>query len=77
MNFVWHKYIINFVRRKEGRKIETPKKIGRPTNNPKSTDRITVRLDDECSSILEEYCKQENIEKSEGIRRGIKLLKNK
>ncbi|MDK0751858.1 hypothetical protein P7A83_15100 [Clostridium perfringens] len=63
--------------KKEVRKIETPKKIGRPTNNPKSTERITVRLDNECSSILEEYCKKENIEKSEGIRRGIKLLKNK
>lgn len=52
-------------------------KIGRPTTNPKSIGRITVRLDSESSIILEEYCKRENIEKSEGIRRGIKLLKNK
>ena len=58
-------------------KIKTSKKIGRPTNNPKSIERITVRLDNESSNILQEYCKRENIEKSEGIRRGIKLLKNK
>ncbi len=77
MNLVRQKYIINLVRQKGVRKIKNYKKIGRPTTNPKSTGRITVRLDNESSIILEEYCKRENIEKSEGIRRGIKLLKNK
>lgn len=53
------------------------KKIGRPTDNPKKADRITVRLDEESNTILNEYCKRENIDRAEGIRRGIKCLKNK
>lgn len=51
------------------------KKAGRPTNNPKSKPR-QVRLDNECSEILEKYCTQESIPESEGIRRGIKKLKS-
>lgn len=53
------------------------KKIGRPTENPKKADRITVRLDEESNNILQKYCEKENIEKAEGIRRGIKCLKDK
>lgn len=49
------------------------KRAGRPTSNPKSKPR-QIRLDQECSLILEEYCKQEQIPQSEGIRRGIKKL---
>ncbi len=49
------------------------KKAGRPTDSPKSKPR-QVRLDEECSSILERYCIQERIAQSEGIRRGIKKL---
>ena len=50
-------------------------RTGRPKiENPKS-DRITVRLDSENVSTLEQYCKQENIEKAEAIRRGINKLK--
>ena len=49
-------------------------RIGRPpVDNPKS-ERITVRLDKETSSILKTYCEKENIEKAEAIRRGIKKL---
>lgn len=51
------------------------KKMGRPTNNPK-TERITVRLDEESSEILDQYCRQENAERAEAIRRGIKKLKD-
>ena len=43
-------------------------------DNPKS-DRMTVRLDSENISTLEQYCKQETIEKAEAIRRGIDKLK--
>ena len=51
-------------------------KIGRPRiENPKSNP-IHVRLDDETKGILEEYCKQEEIPKTEGIRRGIHKLKS-
>jgi len=49
------------------------RKAGRPTTNPKLKPR-QVRLDEECSTILEKYCKQENIPQAEGIRRGIKKL---
>lgn len=50
-------------------------RTGRPTDNPKSNP-IHVRLDDECNDILETYCKQENIKRTEGIRRGIKKLRS-
>ncbi len=49
-------------------------RTGRPTENPK-IERITVRLDSESSDTLSKYCIQENIEKAEAIRRGIKKLK--
>lgn len=51
------------------------KKRGRPTNNPK-TNPIHVRLDEETLSVLDRYCKQEVISRTEGIRRGIKKLKD-
>lgn len=51
------------------------KKAGRPTNNPKSKP-IHVRLDKECEEIISDYTKQENIPKTEAIRRGIKKLKD-
>lgn len=55
--------------------MPTTKKMGRPTNNPKVT-RITVRMDEETSKILDNYCEQENVERAEAVRRGIKGLKN-
>lgn len=52
-------------------------RTGRPkSENPKSNP-IHVRLDNETKEILESYCKQENIAKTEGIRRGIQNLKSK
>ena len=50
-------------------------RIGRPTDNPKSNP-IHVRLDDESKTILEKYCEQEKIPRTEGIRRGIKKLES-
>ena len=50
--------------------------MGRPTQNPKN-DRVTVRLDEETKKILESYCEKENVDKAEGVRRGIKCLKDK
>lgn len=49
-------------------------KIGRPTNNPKE-ERITIRLDAECSHILSDYCLKTGSNKAEAIREGIKGLK--
>ncbi len=74
LTFGRHKYIINY----EGQKKEDDKvspRIGRPTDNPKN-NKITVRLDDEATNILEAYCEQEKIEKGEATRRGIKKLKS-
>ena len=51
-------------------------RTGRPkSENPKSNP-IHVRLDDETQEILEKYCNQENIAKTEGITRGIHRLKS-
>lgn len=50
-------------------------RTGRPkSENPKSNP-IHVRLDNETKEILENYCKQEKIAKTEGIRQGIHRLK--
>lgn len=51
-------------------------RTGRPTDNPKSNS-IHVRLDEESIDILDKYCEQEKIRRTEGIREGIKLLKSK
>ncbi len=50
-------------------------RTGRPTNNPKK-ERITVRLDNESSEILDIYCEQNTVERAEAIRTGIKKLKD-
>lgn len=48
-------------------------RTGRPTDNPKE-ERITVRLDEESANIMKEYCMQENVDKAEAVRRGLKKL---
>lgn len=50
-------------------------RTGRPTNNPKE-ERITIRIDNECSEILSNYCKKNNVNKGQAIRAGIKKLKD-
>lgn len=50
-------------------------RTGRPTDNPKE-ERITVRIDSECSEILYDYCKKNNVNKGQAIRIGIKKLKD-
>ena len=51
------------------------KKMGRPTDNPKPYH-MTVKYDEECKEILEQYCKQEQVPRMEAARRGIKKLKD-
>ena len=48
-------------------------RTGRPTDSPKPY-KITVRLDEKAQDILHVYCKQENVERGEAVRRGIKKL---
>lgn len=55
--------------------LPTKKKMGRPTDNPKGVS-IHVRLDKESNEILNAYCMQEQVVKTEAIRRGIKKLKS-
>lgn len=51
-------------------------RIGRPKlDNPK-TESIHLRLSKEDREIIDGYCKQENIPKTEAIRRGIRKLKD-
>lgn len=51
-----------------------PKKIGRPPlDNPKS-DRITIRMDKSTKSMLEQYCKNNNIDKATAVREAIKNI---
>lgn len=50
-------------------------RTGRPTENPKEKP-IAIRLDEEARKILDAYCKQENVDKSEAARRGIKKLRS-
>ncbi|MCI6401276.1 MAG: ribbon-helix-helix domain-containing protein [Oscillospiraceae bacterium] len=49
--------------------------MGRPTDNPKGIS-THVRLDAECNTILDAYCKQTQVPRTEAIRRGIKKLKD-
>lgn len=49
-------------------------RTGRPkADNPKRND-VKVRLDDETSKKLDEYCEKNNITRAEAIRKGIHLL---
>ena len=50
-------------------------RAGRPTNNPK-TKPMTIRLDEESVTIMETYCKQEKVGKSEAVREGLKRLES-
>lgn len=52
---------------------EMSPRTGRPTDNPKPY-KITVRLDEESKNLLDAYCEQENVEKGETVRRGLKKL---
>lgn len=50
-------------------------RTGRPTDNPKG-ERLSIRIDNECSEILTEYCQKNNVNKGEAVREGIKRLKD-
>ena len=51
------------------------KKIGRPTDNPR-LNKISIRIDDKSKKILDEYCNQEKVNKTEAINRGIYKLES-
>lgn len=49
-------------------------KTGRPTDNPRP-NKISIRISNADKQILEDYCEQESVNKTEAISRGIKKLK--
>lgn len=51
-------------------------KRGRPTENPKP-HKLQLRVDDEDLKTLDEYCERHNKSRTDGLRDGIKTLKNK
>ena len=53
------------------------KKIGRPIDGTAKPNKLTVRVDDETIAILDDYCQRTNNSRAEGVRIGIKSLKDK
>ncbi len=53
-----------------------PKKMGRPTTDPKPY-KVDVRLNKDDFETLEDYCQRKGLKRPEGIRDGIRELKNK
>lgn len=56
--------------------IKMSPRTGRPKSDNPKNERVTIRLDNDCSKTLNDYCKQEQVEKAEAIRRGINKLKS-
>lgn len=46
-------------------------KIGRPTDSPKISQ-LAIRIDKECCAILADYCKKNNVNRSQAVREIIK-----
>lgn len=61
---------------KVGGECLADKKMGRPTDNPKP-NKITIRMDNDTLEKLDKYCKNNNIERSEGVRQAIHKLDDK
>ena len=47
--------------KQKGVEMSNKNKGGRPTDNPKSADRKTVRLDVETKRVLDAYCEKNNL----------------
>lgn len=50
-------------------------RTGRPTDNPRP-HKLSIRLNDESIRVLEDYCSQENVNRTEAIERAIGKLKD-
>lgn len=51
------------------------KKMGRPTDNPRP-HKLNVRINNSNKKILEDYCLQEKVNRTEAVERAIKKLKD-
>lgn len=50
-------------------------RTGRPTDNPRP-NKISIRISDSDKALLEKYCEQEKVNKTEAISRGIQKLES-
>lgn len=50
-------------------------RTGRPTNNPRP-NKISIRISDSDKELLEKYCDQKKVNKTEAISQGIKKLES-
>lgn len=50
-------------------------RTGRPTDNPRP-NKISIRISDKDKELLEKYCEQERVNKTEAISRGINKLES-
>jgi hypothetical protein len=57
--------------------VSDKKKVGRPISGTPKTVKLTVRVDDEAMSILDSYCERKKVSRADGVREGIKTLKDK
>jgi hypothetical protein len=57
--------------------VSDKKKVGRPISGTLKTVKLTVRVDDEAMSILDSYCERKKVSRADGVREGIKTLKDK
>jgi len=50
--------------------------MGRPTDNPKSTQ-IAIRFDSDTLQTLDRYCEKEKVSRAEGVRQAVRRLEKK
>ncbi|MGN0501999.1 MAG: hypothetical protein ACI4HN_03645 [Ruminococcus sp.] len=50
-------------------------RTGRPTDNPRP-NKISIRISNKDKELLEKYCEQEKVNKTEAISRGINKLES-
>ena len=51
-----------------------PKKMGRPTDNPKPVQ-LAIRFDADTLEILDSFCEEHKVSRAEGVRRAVRMLK--
>lgn len=67
-------YIIFMGFKSEVKSLPNKKKMGRPTDSPKTTQ-FSIRFDEETIEILDAYCNQEKVSRPEGVRRAVRKLR--
>lgn len=50
-------------------------KLGRPSDNPRR-NKISIRINDKSKELLERYCSEKGVTKTDAIERGIMKLED-